>query len=132
MKRVTLEIDLKENEIFEKEVEEAIRAKTREVVRGEYERIIQEEASKEFKRIFDANTYGYRDQLKDAVKDAAAKSIKRTIAEQDIAGLTKEKIEEIVTYKVQYYSDIVEQKCTEVLQNRITALVEEKLKTFLS
>lgn len=61
MKRVTLEIDLKENEIFEKEVEEAIRAKTREIVRNEYEGIIQEEASKEFKRIFDANTYGYRD-----------------------------------------------------------------------
>lgn len=56
MKRVTLEIDLKENEIFEKEVEEAIRAKTREIVRNEYEGIIQEEASKEFKRIFDANT----------------------------------------------------------------------------
>lgn len=132
MKRVTLEIDLKENEIFEKEVEEAIRAKTREIVRNEYEGIVQEEASKEFKRIFDANTYGYRDKLKDAVKDAAAKSIKRTIAEQDIAGLTKEKIEEIVTYRVQYYSDIVDQKCTEVLQKRITASVEEKLKSFLS
>lgn len=132
MKRVTLEIDLKENEIFEREVEKAIRAKTREIVRGEYEKIIQEEASKEFKRIFDANSYGYRDRLKDAVREAATRDIKKAIEEQDIVGITKERIDEIVRYKVQYYSNTVDEKCKEVLKNKMTALVEEKLRSFLS
>lgn len=43
MKRLTLELDLSENEIFDKEVTEAIRAKVREVVRNTCGEIIKEE-----------------------------------------------------------------------------------------
>ena len=132
MKRVTLEIDLKENEIFEKEVEKVIRAKTREIVRGEYERIIQDEASKEVKRLFDANSYGYRDKLQDLVKQTAVRDIRTAIEEEDIVGLTKEKINEIVEYKVKYYSDIVDSRCKEVLEKTITKAVEEKMKSLLN
>ena len=132
MKRVTLEIDLKENEIFEKEVEKVIRAKTREIIRGEYERIIQDEASKEVKRLFDANSYGYRDKLKDLVKQTSVRDIRMAIEEEDIVGLTKEKINEIVEYKVKYYSDIVDSRCKEVLEKTITKAVEEKMKSLLN
>ena len=132
MKRVTLEIDLKENEIFEKEVEKVIRAKTREIIRGEYERIIQDEASKEVKRLFDANSYGYRDKLQDLVKQTAVRDIKMAIEEEDIVSLTKEKINEIVEYKVKYYSDIVDSRCKEVLEKTITKAVEEKMKSLLN
>lgn len=132
MKRVTLEIDLKENEIFEKEVEKVIRAKTREIIRGEYDRIIQDEASKEVKRLFDANSYGYRDKLQDLVKCTAVRDIRMAIEEEDIVGLTKEKINEVIEYKVKYYSDIVDSRCKEVLEKTITKAVEEKMKSLLN
>ena len=132
MKRLTLEIDLKENEIFEKEIEEAIRAKTREIIRGEYNKIIQDEASKEIKRLFDADSYGYKDKLKNLVKEASIRDIRIAIEEEDIIGLTKEKINEIVEYKVKYYSDIVDRRCKEVLETIITKAVEEKMKSLLN
>ena len=132
MKRVTLEIDLKENEIFEKEVESVIRAKVREITRNEYDRIVQEEASKEFKRLFDADSYGYRDKLKDLIKYTAVRDIRMAIEEEDIVGLTKEKINDVVEYKVKYYSDIVDKRCKEVLENTISKTIEEKMKSLLN
>ena len=51
MKRLTLELDLSENEIFDKEVTEAIRAKVREVVRNTCGEIIKAEAECEVKRL---------------------------------------------------------------------------------
>lgn len=132
MKRVTLEIDLKENEIFEKEVESVIRAKVREITRNEYDRIVQEEASKEFKRLFNADSNGYRDKLKDLIKYTAVRDIRMAIEEEDIVGLTKEKINEVVEYKVKYYSDIVDKRCKEVLENTISKTIEEKMKSLLN
>lgn len=132
MKRVTLEIDLKENEIFEKEVEKVIRAKTREIIRGEYDRIIQDEASKEVKRLFDADSYGYRGKLQDLVKNTAVRDIRMAIEKEDIVGLTKETINEVIEYKIKYYSDIVDSRCKEVLEKTITKAVEEKMKSLLN
>ena len=132
MKRVTLEIDLKENEIFEKEVEKVIRAKTREIIRGEYDRIIQDEASKEVKRLFDADSYGYRGKLLDLVKNTAVRDIRMAIEKEDIVGLTKETINEVIEYKIKYYSDIVDSRCKEVLEKTITKAVEEKMKSLLN
>ena len=132
MKRVTLEIDLKENEIFEKEVEKVIRAKTREIIRGEYDRIIQDEASKEVKRLFDADSYGYRGKLQDLVKNTAVRDIRMAIEKEDIVGLTKETINEVIEYKIKYYSDIVDSRCKEVLGKTITKAVEEKMKSLLN
>lgn len=132
MKRVTINIDLKENEIFEKEVESVIRAKVREITRNEYDRIVQEEASKEFKRLFNADSNGYRDKLKDLIKYTAVRDIRMAIEEEDIVGLTKEKINEVVEYKVKYYSDIVDKRCKEVLENTISKTIEEKMKSLLN
>lgn len=131
MKRMTLNIDLKENEVFEKEIEEIIRAKVRGVIRTEFGKVVGEESKKEVERLFKADTYGYRDKLKDLVKSAASSDIRKAIEEQDIVGLTKEKISEIVEYKVNYYSDIVDEKCKKVLDAKITVAVEEKLKKIL-
>lgn len=132
MKRVTINIDLKENDIFEKEVESIIRAKVREITRNEYDRIVQEETSKEFKRLFDADSYGYRDKLKDLIKQTAARDIRVAIEEEDIVGITKEMINKIVEYEVKYYSDIVDSRCKEVLENTISKTVEEKIKSLLN
>ena len=113
-------------------MESVIRAKVREITRNEYDRIVQEEASKEFKRLFNADSYGYRDKLKDLIKQTAVRDIRVAIEEEDIVGLTKEMINDIIEYKVRYYSDIVDKRCKEVLENTISKTVEEKIKSLLN
>ncbi len=41
-------------------------------------------ASQEFKRLFDANTYGYRDKLNETVKGCAIRGIKEVLEEMDV------------------------------------------------
>lgn len=57
MKRLNLVIDLKDNDVFEKEIENLIRAKARELARNEHRRLIEEEVAAEIKRLTDITKY---------------------------------------------------------------------------
>ena len=57
MKRLTLEIDLSENEIFDEEVTKAIRAKVREAVRNARNEDIDNEVQQEVERLFDGGSW---------------------------------------------------------------------------
>ena len=70
MKRLTLEIDLSENEIFDEEVTKAVRAKVREVVRNTCSEIIKEEAEREVKRqLGEVGWDYYQGEIRNAVKN---------------------------------------------------------------
>lgn len=130
MKRINLSIDLDENEIFEKEVQNAIRAKTREVVRNTYQDIIKEEAETEVRRIFD-NEPGswYRKKLRDIVKDAAYEQISECVKNLDIKQIVDEAVKEETERWIAEYR--VVEKCDARLNTRIKERVEEKLKELL-
>lgn len=130
MKRINLSIDLDENETFEKEVQNAIRAKTREVVRNTYQDVIKEEAEAEVRRIFD-NEPGswYRKKLRDIVRDAAYEQISECVKNLDM----KQIVDDAVGKETESWiaeCRVVEQ-CDARLNSRIKERVEEKLKELL-
>lgn len=79
MKRLTLEIDLSENEIFDEEVTKAVRAKVREAVRNARSEDIDNEVQQEVERLFDGGSWGYREKLKNIVKSAVYSAIEEAV-----------------------------------------------------
>ncbi|HBE87182.1 MAG TPA: hypothetical protein DDW53_20325 [Lachnoclostridium sp.] len=131
MKRVSVNIDLKENEAFDKEVQEIIRAKVKETVRNEYSTMMQDAASQEFKRLFDANTCGYRTKLEDTVKNCAIRGIKEVLEEMDVPKLIQEKAEELMEAKIAYYLHDIDYKCKVALDTIVTKQAAEQIKKIL-
>ena len=130
MKRINLSIDLDENEIFEKEVQNAIRAKTREVVRNTYQDVIKEEAEAEVRRIFDNEPGSWnRKKLRDIVRAAAYEQISECVKNLDMKQIVDEAVgKETESWIAEYR--VVEQ-CDARLNSRIKERVEEKLKELL-
>ena len=130
MKRINLSVDLDENEIFEKEVQKAIRAKTREVVRNTYQDVIKEEAEAEVRRIFD-NEPGslYRKKLRDIVRTVAYEQISGCVKNLDIKQIIDDAVGKETERWIAEYR-VVEQ-CDARLNSRIKERVEEKLKELL-
>lgn len=128
MKRITLSIDLDDNEVFEKEVEDAIRAEVRKITRAEHLELIKTESSKEFQRLVDADLYCYKDKLKKIVEGVIYQNVRETINSLEL----KEMINEAVNLRISSYSDCVDDKCKEVLEKTVTASVAKKLGDLLN
>ena len=132
MKRMNLVINLNENDVFEKEVENLIRAKARELARTEDRRLIEDEVSAEVKRLTDGNSWGYRDKLKGIVKDLTIEEMKKTISNMDIESIAQEKVNDRIDYIVSKTTSEVDRKCRQALENAIENAVQEKLKSILN
>lgn len=130
MKRLTLEIDLSENEIFDEEVTKAIRAKVREAVRNARSEDIDNEVQQEVERLFDGGSWGYRGKLKNIVKSAVYSAIEQSVKDLDI----KEIIETSVTEKMDDYMSYykVKERCEEALNAKVQGAVEKKIKELLN
>ena len=130
MKRINLSVDLDENEIFEKEVQNAIRTKTREVVRNTYQDVIKEEAEAEARRIFD-NEPGslYRKKLRDIVRAVAYEQISECVKDLDMKEIVDEAVKVETEHWIAEYR--VVERCDARLNSRIKERVEEKLKELL-
>lgn len=131
MKRLNLQIDLKENEAFEKEIEDIIRAKAREIVRNEQSKLIEEEVQREVKRLVDGNSCGYGDKLKSLVRELTREEMKRTINDLDVETIAKTCVKDRIDYIVSKTTDEVERRCKTALENAINGAVQNKLKTLL-
>ncbi|MBQ9700125.1 MAG: hypothetical protein IJV71_05820 [Lachnospiraceae bacterium] len=131
MKRLNLQIDLNENEVFEKEFEEAIRAKARELARNEHSKLIEEEVRNEVKRLCDGNSWGYRDKLKSLVRELTRDEMKKVISDLDIETIAKNCVESRIDYIVSATTREVEQKCQKALENAISEAVQNKLSAIL-
>ena len=130
MKRLTLEIDLSENEIFDEEVTKAIRAKVREAVRNARSEDIDNEVQQEVERLFDGGSWDYRGKLKNIVKSAVYSAIEQSVKDLDI----KEIIETSVTEKMDDYMSYykVKERCEEALNAKVQGAVEKKIKELLN
>lgn len=130
MKRLTLEIDLSENEIFDEEVTKAIRAKVREAVRNARNEDIDNEVQQEVERLFDGVSWDYRGKLKNIVKSAVYSAIEQSVKDLDI----KEIIETSVTEKMDDYMSYykVKERCEEALNAKVQGAVEKKIKELLN
>ena len=126
MKRLTLQIDLNENEVFEKEVENAIKAKARELTRNKHSKMIEEEVQNEVKRLVDGNTWGYRDKLKSMVREITREEMKKVISDVEVESIAKKCVEDRIDYIVSSTTSEVERKCKMALENAISEAVQDK------
>ena len=131
MKRLTLELDLSENEIFDKEVTDAIRAQVREVVRNTCGEIIKEEAECEVKRqLGEVGWDYYQGEIRNAVKSVAYSILEPIVRGIDFEEITKQTVDKRMDYTLSFYD--VEGKCEDVLKAKINDAVARKLKEILN
>lgn len=131
MKRLTLEIDLSENEIFDEEVTKAVRAKVREVVRNTCSEIIKEEAEREVKRqLGEVGWDYYQGEIRNAVKNVAYYILEPIVKKIDFEEIVKYTVDKRMDYTLSFYD--VEGKCEDVLKAKINDAVARKLKEILN
>ena len=132
MKRMTLNIDLEENEVFEKEVVEIIRAKAREIARNHHVRIIEESVSAEIKRIFLNDHYGtYRNELKKTIEGCIHAQIRDFLCHEPIAQIAKEELARQMELIISRTTSEAKEKCVSVLNETITYEVAKKVNDIL-
>ena len=130
MKRLTLEIDLSENEIFDEEVTKAVRAKVREAVRNARSEDIDNEVQQEVERLFDNGSWDYKRKLKNIVKSAVYSAIERAVKDLDIKEIVETSVAEKMDDYMSYYK--VRERCEEALNAKVQGVVEKKIKELLN
>lgn len=132
MKRLTLNMDLEENEIFEKEVVEIIRAKAREIARNHQVCIIEEAVSAEIRRLFSNDCYGtYRRELKKIVEGCIHTQIRDFLSHEDIDQIAKEELARQMEFIISRTTSEAEEKCVSVLNQTINNEVMKKVNDIL-
>ena len=126
MKRLTLEIDLSENEIFDEEVTKAVRAKVREAVRNARSEDIDNEVQQEVERLFDNGSWDYKRKLKNIVKSAVYSAIEQAVKDLDIKEIVETSVAEKMDDYMSYYK--VRERCEEALNAKVQGVVEKKIK----
>ena len=129
MKRLTLEIDLSENEIFDEEVTKAVRAKVREAVRNARSEDIDNEVQQEVERLFDNGSWDYKRKLKNIVKSAVYSAIEQAVKDLDIKEIVETSVAEKMDDYMSYYK--VRERCEEALNAKVQGVVEKKIKELL-
>lgn len=131
MKRLNLQIDFTENDVFEKEVENIIRAKARELARNEQAKLIDDEVRNEVKRLTDRNSWGYKDKLKSMVREITREEMRKVISDLEVESIAKKCVEDRIDYIVSRTTREVEERCEKALKNAINEKVQNKLNSFL-
>ena len=131
MKRLTLGINLSENEIFDEEGVKAVKAKVREIVRNTCGEIIKEEAEREVKRqLGEVGWDYYQGEIRNAVKSVAYSILEPIVRGIDFEEITKQTVDKRMDYTLSFYD--VEGKCEDVLKAKINDAVARKLKEILN
>ena len=130
MKRLTLEIDLSENEIFDEEVTKAVRAKVREAVRNARSEDIDNEVQQEVERLFDNGSWDYKRKLKNIVISAVYSAIEQAVKDLDIKEIVETSVAEKMDDYMSYYK--VRERCEEALNAKVQGVVEKKIKELLN
>ncbi|WP_070042355.1 hypothetical protein [Robinsoniella peoriensis] len=131
MKRVSIDIDLKDNEIFDKEVTEIIKAKVREIVRNDFSDIVGDAVKDELNRLIDGTGYTYREKLEKELKRAALPKVRDVIGDMDVNQLISDKVKELVEAKMNWYVDESTKQCRLTLNEIVTKEAVEKIKSVL-
>lgn len=131
MKRVSIDIDLKDNEIFDREVTEIVRAKVREVVRNDFSDIIGEAVKTELNRIINGTGYAYKGKLESELKRVALPKVRDVIGDMDVNQIISDKVNELVEAKMNWYVEESTRQCKMTLNEIVTKEAAEKIKSLL-
>ena len=135
MKRITLNMDLNENEAFDEQVSELIRAKVREIVRSECSTLIKEEAKNESDRQLRAltkkkngfvyYTYDETSPLQEFLKEEISKNLSQAVKEIDIYETVKELTNKVLS------DGRISRECERILNEHISNELINKIHAML-
>lgn len=131
MKRVSINVDLKDNEIFDKETTGIIKAKVREIVRNDFSSIINKAVKAELSRLIDGTGYSYKGKLESELKTAALPKVREVITNMNVNQLIKDKANELVEAKMNWYVAESTKRCELTLNEIVTKAVARKIKNLL-
>lgn len=119
MKRVTLNIDLEDNKLFEKEVAEYILSFSRQVAKE----TIEKEVSAEIQRI----ACGMVNPCNIWLRDKVHESVKKILAEQSICAIIDNLVSETIQTKVHHIADREIQKVNikKIFDDKLFASIRE-------
>lgn len=104
MKRINLSVDLENNEVFEQEIKEAMRAQVRGIVREEGAALIRNETEKEARRLFKESSWNFSSTVKRVAREKLEEAVREEIKNPEIAKMISDsiekKVEEIVAKAV--------------------------------
>lgn len=132
MKQVNIQLNLEDNQVFDKTVTDIIKGKVREIVRNECLDIVEHEVKIEAQRLFSGVNLGYRNKLSTMIKDAVRENLRSIISEMHVSETARQCVEECTEVISARVEREVEERCKEVLEKTITKSVEAKLKDILS
>ena len=140
MKRVALNIDLEDNQVFDKEVENIIKAKVKSITNDNLEGFIEEAAKRALDKTFQNKQYSYTSRIGEMAEDRVKKVIESRVdykvADYHIDAVVKNRIQQYMDANENRITAIIEDKfedkCNEVIEKVINKKVEEKIKSLLS
>lgn len=131
MKRVSIDIDLNDNKIFDKEVTEIIKAKVREVVRNDFSDIVGTAVKAELNKIINGTGYSHQGKLETELKRAALPKVREVIDDMNVNQLILDKVNELVEAKMNWYVAESTKQCKQTLNEIVTKEATEKIKSVL-
>lgn len=131
MKRINLKIDLDENSMFDKEIEDAIKAKVREVTRQEIATVIAEESKKEVERLILGNTH-ITNEMQQIINSNIHYTIRDAVHDveraTDINAMAQQEMEKHIAAIISN----LDEKCEKAVEDAVTAKMQTMLHLMFS
>ena len=126
MKRVTLNIDLEDNQLFDEQVVETIKAKVRELVRNENYNYVASETKKELDRLI-ADSCWYSSTINKIIRDKISGIVHDVLATDEMRQKLSDALDSESIKFINRNQSVIESYCEAAVQKKLNDDIAKKL-----
>lgn len=126
MKRVTLNIDLEDNQIFDEQVVETIKAKVRELVRNENYNYVASETKKELDRLI-ADSSWYSSTINRIIRDKISNIVHDVLTTTEMRQKLSDALDSESIKFINRNQSVIESYCEAAIQKKLNDDIAKKL-----
>lgn len=126
MKRVTLNIDLEDNQVFDEQVVETIKAKVRELVRNENYNYVASETKKELDRLI-ADSSWYSSTINKIIRDKISSIVHDVLTTNEMRQKLSDALDSESIKFINRNQSVIESYCEAAIQKKLNDDIAEKL-----
>lgn len=126
MKRVTLNIDLEDNQIFDEQVVETIKAKVRELVRNENYNYVASETKKELDRLI-ADSSWYSSTINRIIRDKISNIVHDVLTTTEMRQKFSDALDSESIKFINRNQSVIESYCEAAVQKKLNDDIAKKL-----
>lgn len=126
MKRVTLNIDLEDNQIFDEQVVETIKAKVRELVRNENYNYVASETKKELDRLI-ADSSWYSSTINRIIRDKISNIVHDVLTTTEMRQKLSDALDSESIKFINRNQSVIESYCEAAVQKKLNDDIAKKL-----